>query len=285
MYALPPGRSLWTSGIPGIDNEATMNCWYATIKSIDDWAWIANVMMLGGGAGVGLEQVHTMPTIAPGNATFQVICDCSHPNISEIETTTFSLDTCGNKDILDVPDSRQGWVTALRHVLQKAYNAEDAYIDVSSIRPRGNALKTFGGTACGPRPLIAMLRNIWSIVRNAAGRKLTTIDALDITTHIGKCIVMGNIRRTAIMCMADANDDAMWHAKQDTDAIASHRYTSNNSINIHSKKQIDSIDWTKLVECNVNYGDPGINNLWLSKQSEPLIEGVNPCGEIPLRDK
>jgi hypothetical protein len=287
MQALPAGRGLWTGGVPGIANEAAMNCWYATINGIDDWCWVANVLMLGGGVGVGLENIGQLPAVAEdedGCPKLIISCDYNHSNYRELSATYPNMRF--TPDYV-VRDSREGWVNALYYVLMNAWTAEepDCAVDVSLVRSRGKPLNTFGGTACGPGPLVDMLRGVWRVVRGAAGRKLTTLEALDITCLIGQCVKSGNVRRSAIMCQGNADDEGIWNAKQSHDAIHSHRHTSNNSLIIQSKDQLSKFDWHRFVESNVEYGDPGLYKLWLARREDALIEGVNPCGEIPLRHR
>jgi hypothetical protein len=146
-------------------------------------------------------------------------------------------------------------------------------------------IRTFGGIACGPGPLVAMLRAVWGIVRGAQGRKLTSVEALDITNHIGLCIKSGNVRRSALIALGDPRDQKFRDAKKDFDAVKTHRHTSNNSIVFRSWSEIELMDWTAFVEDNATYGEPGFLNLPLIWQTDPDARGVNPCGEQALHDR
>lgn len=282
--ALPPGRGLWTGGVEGIPADARFNCWFTTLYGVDDWCWTANQLMLGGGVGVGLSDINTMPTVADTRARFAVWCREDHPNLHEVRPEGPSF-LNGQTDKYICADSREGWVTSLRRVLTSAFQGDDLVIDVSGVRPRGAPIKTFGGVACGPGPLSHMLRSAWEIVRGAAGRQLSSVEALDITNHIGLCIKSGNVRRSALIVLGQAQDREFRDAKKDWTAVASHRHTSNNSIAFQSWGQLEDFNWDELVEDNIEFGEPGILNLPLARRTDPEVKGVNPCGEVVLRDR
>jgi ribonucleotide reductase alpha subunit len=281
MKILPPGRGLWTGGVPGIPADARYSCYYSTISSFDDWCWVANQSMLGGGVGVGLYKISKLGSPEVGNAELTIICSADHPNKGEVEPESTVFDPSG----FQTEDSRQGWVSALRAVFDSAFKAENLTIDVTQVRPRGAPIKTFGGVACGPGPLVSMLRAIWSLVRGAQGRPLKSLEALDITNHIGLCIKSGNVRRSAIIVIGDKNDQDFRDAKKDFSTVLSHRSTSNNSIAFLDEGDYDSFDFASLVEDNILMGEPGIVNLALARKTDPGAEGVNPCGEIFLHDR
>ena len=281
--ALPPGRGLWVGGVPGIPADARFNCWYTTLYGTDDWCWTANQLMLGGGVGVGLGDISQMPLVRDTQARIAVWCH-DHPDVDEVKPETREF-LNGQTPILRVKDSREGWVDALRKVLETAYSGEDLIIDLSDIRARGTMIKTFGGIACGPGPLAHMLRECWNIIRQAKGRRLTSVEALDITNHIGLCIKSGNVRRSALIVLGEAEDQHFRDAKKDYKAVQSHRHTSNNSIIFRSWEQLQGFDWDGLVRDNVTFGEPGILNLPLGWKTDPGARGVNPCGEQLLHDR
>lgn len=282
--ALPPGRGLWTGGVEGIPADARYNCWYTTLYSTDDWCWVMNQLMLGGGVGVGLSDLHQMPIAVDNNARFAVWCGQSHPNYDEVKPNDKSF-LNGTTPVFVAPDSREGWVEAFRQMITAAFEGRDLIVDVGHIRPRGQPIKTFGGIACGPGPLTHLLRSVWDIVRGAKGRPLNSVEALDITNLVGFCVKSGNVRRSALIVLGDAEDQPFRDAKKDFSAVLSHRHTSNNSIVFRSKEQIDDFDWAGLVEDNIKFGEPGLLNLWLARQTDPGAMGVNPCGEQTLHDR
>lgn len=282
--ALPPGRGLWTGGVKDIPIDARYNCHYGTLRGVDDWCWVANMLMCGGGVGVGLNAIENLPVVARSSARFHILCSKSHPNVGEVMPDPF-ISEPSECEWHIVEDSRGGWVEALRAGLSAAFEGRSIVFNLSSIRRRGAPIKTFGGTACGPAPLAMLLRQVWSVTRAAQGRKLSSVECLDITNHIGVCIKSGNVRRSALIVLGKANDQAFRDAKKDWQAVMAHRHSSNNSIVFETKSQLDAFDWEALVEDNAVYGEPGILNLWKIRESDPEAEGVNPCGEIPLHDR
>jgi ribonucleoside-triphosphate reductase len=282
--ALPPGRGLWTGGVPGIPVEARNNCYYTTLRSYDDWCWTADMLMCGGGVGVGLHAISNLPVVQRGSARLHILCSKSHSNVDEVMADPFIANPSDCEWHL-VEDSRLGWVEALRTAFSAAYEGRSVVFNLSSIRRRGAPIKTFGGVACGPAPLAMLLRQVWSTIRSAQGRKLSSVECLDITNHIGVCIKSGNVRRSALIVLGNANDREFRDAKKDWQAVLTHRHSSNNSIVFETENQIDAFNWEALVEDNATYGEPGILNLWKIRQTDPWAEGVNPCGEQPLHDR
>lgn len=290
MQALPPGRGLWVGGVDGIPADARYNCWYTTIQAYEDWGWVANQLMLGGGVGVGLSEVTQLPLVMRGEQTFfQVRCASDHPNFGEVKPEHPGPEFVPN--FMLVPDSREGWVQAILTTLKSAYEGSSLFLDVSQIRPRGAPIKTFGGTACGPGPLVELLRAMWNVVRGANGRRISSVEALDITNYIGKCIKAGNVRRSALIALGNPHDEDFRNAKKDLEAVMSHRHTSNNSIAFERFEQFENFDWRGLALDNCGdadgfgMGEPGILNLALGRRTDPGARGVNPCGEQLLWDR
>lgn len=292
MQALPPGRGLWTGGVPGIPAAARFNCWWATIRSPEDWCWTADQLMLGGGVGVGLSALASMPIVEQGDCSLRIGCASDHANLAEVRPDAAA--SVGPMPYA-VDDSRGGWVEALRRTLAGAFAGRDVAVDVSRIRARNQPIKTFGGKACGPGPLVEMLRTIWRLVRGAAGRRLGSLEALDVTNHIGKCIKAGNVRRSALLVLGDPNDQAFRDAKKSEELIHSHRHTSNNSVAFERPGDMDGFDWLGLVQDNATFGDPGFANLFLARKTDPRVMGLNPCfsgdtriatqyGLVPIRE-
>jgi hypothetical protein len=254
------------------------------LRGIEDWCWTANQLMLGGGVGVGLGDISQMPVVSAQESRFAVWCKAEHSNYDEVKPDTKSF-LNGQTPIFVVPDSREGWVEALRITLRAAFEGRDQIVDVSGVRARGLPIKTFGGVACGPGPLTHMLRNAWKLVRGAMGRRMTSVECLDVTNHIGLCIKSGNVRRSALIALGDANDYAFRDAKKDWEAVLSHRHTSNNTIVFRSWDDIANFDWNGLVNDVTQFGEPGILNLPLVWKTDPDAEGVNPCGEQALHNR
>jgi len=281
---LPSGRGLWTGGVPGIPSEARYNCYYVTLNSTDDWCWTANMLMMGGGVGVGLHELDSMPVVDTQNCKFAIYCSDSHQDLNEVHPEGPQY-LNGTTPVFVCPDSREGWVEALRKVLDAAYQGRSLVVDVSDIRPRGTPIRTFGGIACGPGPLADLLRSVWGVIRGARGRRLDTVEALDVTNFIGLCVKSGNVRRSALITLGDPKDRGFRDAKKDFELVKSHRHTSNNSLVFQSPEDIANFDWNSLVEDNIMFGEPGILNLPLIRRTDPGAKGVNPCGEIVLHDR
>ena len=281
MQALPPGRGLWVGGVPGIPPEARFNCWYVSLRSPKDWAWVADQLMLGGGVGVGLQDIHKLPRVVQSESYLAIVCNATHPDVAEYEYDNYRHSATTYR----VADTRKGWVKALHMCIQNAFKGVTCGFDVSNVRARGTKIKTFGGVACGPAPLARMLRSVWDIIRGAAGRRLTSVECLDITNHIGLCIKSGNVRRSALIVLGGAEDVAFRESKKDFEAVKSHRHTSNNTVVLRTSFDVHSFDWASLVEDMSVYGEPGILNLHLIRKTDPKAEGVNPCGEQALENK
>ncbi len=279
-WALPPGRGLWTGGVPGMPVEARYNCWGGVLSSREDWAWLADMLMCGGGVGLSLLECDKLTPVAPGEGRLNILCSKSHPNVGEVMPD----DPIDATQVV-VEDTRRGWVSALSNALLYAWIGEPLTLNLSSIRPRGAPIKTFGGVACGPGPLAQLCREVFAIVRKAAGRKLTSVECLDITNHIGVCIKSGNVRRSALIVLGRADDQEFRDAKKSWEAVRSHRHSSNNSIVFDREEMFDTFDWRGLVEDNAKFGEPGILNLWKIRETDPGAVSINPCGEIPLHNR
>jgi ribonucleoside-triphosphate reductase len=284
MQGLPPGRGLWTGGIPGIPTAARYNCHYTTIRDYRDWGWVADQLMMGGGVGVGLREIHNLPSVARADAKLVIACPPSHADAAEVGADTGIVQLDPHPFAYVVEDSREGWVKALLLMFLGAFEGNSVHIDVSQVRCRGTLIRTFGGVASGPGPLVDLLRSAWAVIRGAQGRKLSSVECLDITNFIGRCIKAGNVRRSALIALGDPSDQGFRDAKKDLDALRSHRHTSNNSIVFQDFKEFDTFDWKALVQDNLDFGEPGYLNLALGRKTDPGAMGVNPCGEQLLWD-
>lgn len=293
LEAQPPGRGWWTGGVPGIPAEARFNCYVTRIASVEDWAWLAGMLMHGGGVGADLTTIDALPGVAPGRPLLRLACASGHPNREEVGYPVDTRDEETGEHVQrvilpplpmhhdhPVDDSREGWVDALRLVLRAAFAGVSVGLDLSAVRPRGVPIKTFGGVACGPGPLATMLREVWAIVRGAAGRKLTSVEALDVTAQIGVCIKSGNVRRSALITFSGPHDHEFRRAKSSIEKIHSHRHTTNNSVLFRAREDLDGFDWLGIVKNAAEFGDPGIANLWKARELGDLgVIATNPCGE------
>ena len=191
-----------------------------------------------------------------------------------------------------VKDSKEGWAKALRQVISLLYSGEVPKWDVSRVRPAGARLKTFGGRASGPGPLEDLFRFVISKFKAAPGRRLNSLECHDILCKIGEVVVVGGVRRSAMISLSNLSDDRMRKAKMgDWWATEPQRALSNNSICYTERPDVGAFlnEWTSLYESKS--GERGIFSRVASQRqaakngrrdSSPDF-GTNPCSEIILR--
>jgi len=265
---LPPGRGLWMMGTEFIARHGSMslnNCGFASTADIDvkyskAFEFVMDALMLG--VGVGFD------TKGAGKITIKK---------PKEESLTFQL-----------PDSREGWVESLKIVLDAFFLGKPVpKFDFSLIRAAGAPIRGFGGIASGPAPLKDMLTEIQKILEARIGQKISSIDILDIMNLIGKCVVAGNVRRSAEIALGDATDFDFITSKQDEEKLYSHRWASNNSV-----FAFKGLDYSFIANQIAVNGEPGI--FWLDNakaysrmgdkpdNKDKKAAGVNPCGEQTL---
>lgn len=271
---LPPGRGLWAMGTELVylkGSASLLNCAFTSTQDIDtDFAspftFLMDFSMLG--VGVGGD------TRGAGKVKIQV------PRQGD--------------DVLVVEDSREGWVSLIRRLLESfvGKGTYPASIDYSKIRAKGLPLKGFGGIASGPDPLIALVQSLVELLTptNGGSYKIRSSHIVDIFNLIGRCVVAGGIRRSAEIMFGEPDDKEFRELKQDKDALMSHRWVSNNSI--FAKVGMDYTAVAKDIEKN---GEPGI--VWLENMrafsrlcdlpdwKDKRVMGSNPCSEQPLFDR
>ena len=269
LSVMPSMRALMTAG-PALDrdNTAGYNCSYLPVddpKSFDEAMFI---LLCGTGVGFSVER--------------QFIT-----NLPEVPDTMFNSDTT-----VIVKDSKEGWAKALRQVVALLYSGEIPKWDVSKVRPAGAKLKTFGGRASGPAPLIDLFNFAVRIFINAKGRKLSSMECHDLMCKIGEVVVVGGVRRSAMISLSNLSDDRMRHAKSGAWWENNpQRALANNSVSYTEKPDSLSFmrEWMALVESGS--GERGIFNREASKKQAGLNGrrdvnyefGTNPCSEIILR--
>lgn len=269
LDVMPSMRALMTAG-PALerDNVAGYNCSYLPVddpKSFDEAMFI---LLCGTGVGFSVER--------------QFIS-----KLPEVPDNMFKSDTT-----VIVKDSKEGWAKALRQVIALLYSGEVPKWDVSKIRPAGAKLKTFGGRASGPAPLVDLFNFVIRTFTGAKGRKLSSIECHDIMCKIGEVVVVGGVRRSAMISLSNLSDDRMRHAKSgqwwENDP---QRALANNSVSYTEKPDSMSFmrEWMALVESGS--GERGIFNREASKvqaakngrRDANYDFGTNPCSEIILR--
>jgi ribonucleoside-triphosphate reductase len=269
------GRSLWQLGTPLVDKfngTSLNNCYFVNIEAIEDFELLFDYLMLGGGVGFSVERskIHDLPKVKSG--------------------VSIAHERTNDADII-VPDSRQGW-RRLLHSVMKSYFETGKSFTYSTIlvREYGAPLKTFGGTASGPGALIDGIVDICKVMENRVGKKLRSIDVLDICNIIGRIVVSGSSRRSAQIAIGDPDDVLFLRAKNwGTGNIPAWRANSNNSIYADSYEEIVSELWKGYDGSGEPYG---LVNRKLARKygrtgqvkPDPTIEGFNPCAEIGLGD-
>ena len=268
LDVMPSMRAMMTAGAAlARDNTAGYNCSYLPVddpKSFDEAMFI---LLCGTGVGFSVERQHVqkLPEV---------------PDLYESETT------------IVVRDSKEGWAKAYRQLLALLWAGEIPKWDVSRVRPAGARLKTFGGRASGPGPLVELFNFSVNTFKNAQGRKLSSMECHDLMCFIGQIVVVGGVRRSAMISLSNLSDDRMRHAKSGQWwETAAHRALANNSVCYTEKPDIETFmrEWTALVESKS--GERGIFNREASKKQaekygrrDPNYEfGTNPCSEIILR--
>jgi ribonucleoside-diphosphate reductase alpha chain len=268
LEVAPSMRAMMTAG-PALDrdNTAGYNCSYLPVddpKSFDEAMYI---LLCGTGVGFSVERQYVTKL----------------PEIPEL----FYSDTT-----VVVKDSKEGWAKAFRQVLALLWAGEIPKWDISRVRPAGARLKVFGGRASGPAPLVELFNFAITTFKNAQGRKLTSIECHDLMCFIGQVVVVGGVRRSAMISLSNLSDDRMRHAKSGQWwETAAWRALANNSVSYTEKPDMETFmrEWQALVESKS--GERGVFNRQASKNQakkykrrDPNYEfGTNPCSEIILR--
>lgn len=266
---MPSMRAVMTAGRAlERDNTAGYNCAYLPVddpKSFDEAMFI---LMCGTGVGFSVERQYIN-------------------NLPEIPDRLYPSDTT-----IIVKDSKEGWSKALRQLIALLYTGEIPKTDTTRLRPAGAILKTFGGRSSGPEPLEELFRFIIRIFENAKGRRLTSVECHDIMCKIGETIVVGGVRRSAMISLSNLSDDRMRHAKSGAWwEQHGQRTLANNSAVYNEKPDVGLFikEWLSLYESKS--GERGIFSRDASKRKvaeygrrDPDYDfGTNPCSEIILR--
>lgn len=269
LEIMPSMRAMMTAGPAAErDNTCVYNCSYLPVddpKSFDEAMFI---LLCGTGVGFSVERQYVS-------------------KLPEVPAQLFDSET-----VVVVKDSKEGWAKALRQVLSLLWAGEVPRWDTSKVRPAGAKLKTFGGRASGPGPLEELFRYAVAKFKGAQGRKLSSIECHDIMCKIGEVVVVGGVRRSAMISLSNLSDDRMRHAKSGSWwETNGQRALANNSVAYTDKPDSLSFmrEWNSLVESQS--GERGIFNRVASiRQAEKngrrdtgFEFGTNPCSEIILR--
>jgi ribonucleoside-diphosphate reductase alpha chain len=270
LEIMPSMRALMTAG-PALErcNVAGYNCSYREIDEIAAFDEILYVLMSGTGVGFSVERqfIAKLPLVAD---TFTKI-----------------------DSVIVVEDSKEGWASSLRAMLRYLWNGEIPKYDTHKLRPEGARLKTMGGRASGPQPLIDLFEYAIVLLQNAAGRRLTSLEVHDLVCKIADVVVMGGVRRSALLSLSNLSDDRMKGAKAGQWWVENgQRAPANNSVAYTDRPEIGAFmrEWQSLYESKS--GERGIFNREAAKRQsersgrrEIREPGTNPCSEIILRSK
>ena len=269
LEVMPSMRAIMTAG-PALErqNIAAFNCSYLPIddpKAFDEAMYI---LLCGTGVGFSVEQQYVN-------------------KLPEVPEQLFASETT-----IVVSDSKEGWAKSLRQLIALLYSGEIPKYDVSKVRPAGARLKTFGGRASGPGPLEELYKFCIAKFRGATGRRLSSLECHDILCKIGEVVVVGGVRRSAMISLSDLSDDKMAHAKAGAWWEGQgQRALANNSAVYQEKPYIGQFmrEWTSIYESHS--GERGIFSRDASqrqaakngRRDSTYAFGTNPCSEIILR--
>lgn len=265
---MPSMRALMTAG-PALDRShvAGYNCSFIPVDSPRSFDEALYILMNGTGLGFSAERKYTskMPVV---NEHFE-----------------------HTKTVVKVQDSKEGWARALRELIAMLYVGQIPAIDITALRPAGARLKTFGGRSSGPQPLINLFDFCIETFKKAAGRQLTSLECHDIMCKIGDVVVVGGVRRSALISLQDLDDYDMAKSKSGAWWEATpYRRLANNSAVYYKKPSVGEFmqEWQNLYESGS--GERGIVNMenmqkaaYAPRRDGSQLGGTNPCGEISLR--
>lgn len=266
---MPSMRSVMTSG-PALerDNVAGYNCSFLPVDSPRSFDEAMYILMCGTGVGYSVESTY----------------------IDKLPVVAESFYPTGT--VIVVEDSKAGWAKSLKELIALLYQGQIPEWDVSKVRPAGARLKTFGGRASGPQPLVNLFEFTIKTFQTAAGRKLKPIEAHDIMCKIGEVVVVGGVRRSAMISLSDLNDHDMAKAKSGAWwEYNGQRALANNSVSYTSKPSMSDFitEWKNLYDSQS--GERGIYNVAAAqaqaakngRRDADYRFGTNPCSEIILR--
>ena len=269
------GRFLWQLGTETVDRlglPSLQNCSFVVVDNpIRPFTWAFEMLMLGSGVGFNIQREHV----------YQL------PKV--LGKVTVERKDENDADFI-VPDSREGWVELLDRVLRASFETGEGFTFATHlIRPKGAPIKGFGGTASGSEDLVWGMLEINKILNSKAGRRLSSVDCLDVMNIIGKIVVAGNVRRSAQIALGDHDDIDFLRAKRwDLGNIPNWRAMSNNSVICSDIKDLPEEFW----EGYKGNGEPyGLINLEASRKMgrtgeseypDPDVMGFNPCAEQSL---
>ena len=266
----PPGRGLWMMGTKFVEEKTAaglFNCAFRSTRELAKkggylFAWMMDALMLGIGVGFDTEGANTL-------------------TIQEPQYTD---------DVHIIADSREGWVDSVHLLLDGFFfGSKVPKFDYSAIRPFGALIKGFGGTSSGSGPLEELHRNLIELYTSKVGEDITSVDIVDTENLIGRCVVSGNVRRSAALAMGAHDDKQYLQMKNDQEKLYHHRWGSNNSFNA-----VVGMDYTWHAKQSQKNGEPGY--IWMNnartkgrfkdgtRLDDVNVAVFNPCVEQQLED-
>ena len=271
LEVMPSMRLMMTAGEAcERDNIAAYNCSYLAVNNKRAFSEALYILM--NGTGVGFS--------------------CERQDINKLPIVPEEIGLCD--DVIVVEDSKLGWAKAFKKLISHLYEGDIPNFDFSKVRPAGARLKTFGGRASGPDPLKQLFDFVIETFKQAAGRKLSSIEVHDIMCMIGQIVVVGGVRRSALISLSNLTDRRMREAKMGAWYVDNpQRGLANNSVAYTETPDSETFmeEWLSLVKSKS--GERGIFNRvaaqnqaakW-GRRDPNLSYGTNPCSEIILRDK
>jgi adenosylcobalamin-dependent ribonucleoside-triphosphate reductase len=269
------GRFLWQLGTKTVDRlglPSLQNCAFVVCdEPIRPFTWAFEMLMLGSGVGFNIQREHV----------YQI------PKV--LKKVKIERKDVNDADFI-VPDSREGWVELMRRVLEASFITGEGFTYACHlIRSKGSPIKGFGGTASGPQDLVWGIEEINTLLNARAGKRVRSIDCLDMMNIIGRIVVAGNVRRSAQIALGDYDDFDFLRAKRwDLGGIPNWRSMSNNSVICDDISKLPEEFW----EGYKGNGEPyGLINLEASRRMgrtgeieypDPEVMGFNPCAEQSL---
>jgi len=285
LKTMPSMRALMTAG-PALERDpmAGFNCSFVAVDNTRAFDEILYILMCGTGVGFSVERqfVNKLPVVG---ATVLAGED-NKPTVGVVDALTAIDHT------IVVRDSKGGWAGSFRELIDHLYAGHIPSWDMSKIRPAGEKLKVFGGRASGPQPLDDLFKFTVETFKNAVGRKLTSIECHDLVCKVADIVVVGGVRRSALISLSNPSDDRMRAAKSGQWWVGEpQRALANNSAAYTERPEMEVFmkEWLSLVESKS--GERGVFNRSAAIQKavdsgrrDPTkIVGTNPCAEITLR--
>lgn len=285
LDAMPSMRALMTAG-PALDRDpiAGFNCAFVAIDHPRAFDEILYILMCGTGMGFSVERqyIAKLPVIGA--------------KVTVSDAGVLGIETAEQMECIDhtivVRDSKGGWAGAFRELLTHLYAGKIPKWDTSRVRKAGAKLKIFGGRASGPQPLIDLFNFAVETFKGAVGRKLTSVECHDLVCKVADIVVVGGVRRSALISLSNLSDDRMRGAKSGQWWITDPQRALANNSAVYTERPSAEIfmkEWLSLIESKS--GERGIYNRQAAIKKAParrdasLIVGINPCAEISLRSK